>query len=111
MKNNLVRPHKTLERKDGVLALVLTEGEFSGIIFSYGKVKFDEDVKNDRLKVNFDYTIWEEVPEGLDRDAFKQELGDFLMELMMYGLMNNDIVYTGGTDENRTDNIIESDTQ
>ena len=110
MKTDMVRPHKTLER-NGVLALMLTEGEFSGIIFSYGRVSFEEDKQNDRLRVKFAYTIHEEEPENLDHEAFKNELGDFLMELMMYGVINNDIVYTGGVDENREFNPIELDSQ
>ena len=90
---------------------MLTEGEYSGIIFSYGRVSFDEDKENDRLKVKFDYTIHEEEPESLDKVAFEKELGDFLMELMMYGIIKNDIVYTGGVDENREFNPIELDSQ
>ena len=110
MKTDMVRPHKTLER-NGVLALMLTEGEFSGIIFSYGRVSFEEDKENDRLRVKFVYNIHEQEPENLDHDAFKKELGDFLMELMMYGVINNDIVYTGGVDENREVDPIELDSQ
>ena len=110
MQNDVVRPHKTLER-NGVIALMLTEGEYSGIIFSYGKVNFEEDKENDRLRVKFDYTIHEEVPENLDRAGFHKELGDFLMELLMYGIIQNDIVYTGGVDENREVDPIELDPQ
>jgi hypothetical protein len=33
------------------------------------------------------------------------------MELMMYGVINNDIVYTGGVDENREVDPIELDPQ
>jgi len=110
MKTDMVRPHKTLER-NGVIALMLTEGEFSGIIFSYGRVSFVEDKENDRLRVNFVYNIHEQEPENLDHDAFKKELGDFLMELMAYGVVNNDIVYTGGVDENREVDPIELDSQ
>jgi hypothetical protein len=110
MKTDMVRPHKTLER-NGVLALMLTEGEFSGIIFSYGRVSFDEDKENDKLKVKFDYTIHEQEPESLDKLGFEKELGDFLMELMAYGIIKNDLVYTGGVDENREVDPIELDSQ
>lgn len=94
-----LRPHKTLE-KDGVTALQLTEGEFSGIIFSYGKVSFDEDSVNDHLKVNFDYEIHDDNNLAFDKEAFEKELGDFLIELIVWGAEQNNIVYTGGTDEN-----------
>lgn len=94
-----LRPHKTLE-KDGVLALELTEGEFSGIIFSYGKVSFDEDSEQDKLKVNFQYEVHDDKNLAYDKVAFEKELGDFLMELIVWGTEQNNIVYTGGTDEN-----------
>lgn len=95
----ILRPHKTLE-KDGVLALELTEGEFSGIIFSYGKVSFDENAEQDNLKVNFQYEVHDDKGLAYDKAAFEKELGDFLMELIVWGTEQNNIVYTGGTDEN-----------
>jgi hypothetical protein len=108
--SDVVRPHKTVER-NGVLALKLSEGEFAGIIFSYGRVAFEEDKENDRLRVKFDYEIHDFQPDDLDVPAFEKELGDFLIELCMYGVLNNDLVYTGGVDAYRKDNIIESDPQ
>ena len=94
-----LRPHKTLE-KNGVAALQLTEGEFSGIIFSYGRVSFDEYYENNKLKVNFDYEIHDDNNLVFDKQEFEKELGDFLMELIVWGTEQNNIVYTGGTDEN-----------
>ena len=108
--SDFVRPHKTVER-NGVLALKLSEGQFAGIIFSYGRVAFEEDKENDRLRVKYDYEIHDFRPEDLDVSAFEKELGDFLIELCMYGVMNNDLVYTGGIDAHRENNIIESDPQ
>jgi hypothetical protein len=105
-----VRPHKTLE-KDGVVAMQLTEGEFSGIIFSYGRVSFEEKPDEDRLKVNFDYEVHNDHGREYDKVAFEKELGDFLIELVIYGADKNNLVYTGGVDENRENNIIESDSQ
>jgi hypothetical protein len=64
----IVRPHKTLE-KDGVVAMQLTEGEFSGIIFSYGRVSFDENSEEDRLKVNFDYEVHNDHGREYDKVA------------------------------------------
>lgn len=93
-----LRPHKTLER-DGVIALQLTEGEFSGIIFSYGKVSFDEKPDQDKLGVNFEYEVHDDKQLAYDKAAFEKEIGDFLMELIVWGTEQNNIVYTGGTDE------------
>lgn len=105
-----VRPHKTLER-NGQLALQLSEGEYSGIIFSFGGVSFEENKKLDHLKIKFDYTIYEGDDEDLDKAAFEKHIGDFLMELIVWGAYENKLIYKGGIDENREDNIIESDSQ
>jgi hypothetical protein len=111
MPNDIkVRPHKTLER-NGQIALQLSEGEYSGIIFSFGGVSFDENKQLDHLTIKFDYTIYEGEDETLDKAAFEKYIGDFLMELIVWGAHENNLIYKGGIDENREDNIIESDSQ
>lgn len=87
----ILRPHKVLGAvKDGkdIHALSLTEGDFSGIIFSYKDVKFTEDTKNDKLKIHFEYEV-HFVPDNkvdYNKEAFEKELGDFMVELLYYGL-------------------------
>jgi hypothetical protein len=103
-----MRPHRTLE-KDGVTALELTSGQFSGIIFSYGGVKFEENEAKDNLKVHFDYEIHEGESTLKDKAAFEKELGDFILEMIVDGIEKNNLVYKGGIDEDREDNIIELD--
>jgi hypothetical protein len=88
MKTTL-RPHKVLGQStaEGDLhALVLTEGPFSGIIFSYSNVTFTEE--DDTLKIGFEYYVHDTPYEkyGYDKSAFEKELGDFLTELLYYGL-------------------------
>ncbi|CAB4127296.1 hypothetical protein UFOVP84_116 [uncultured Caudovirales phage] len=106
-------PHRVLENKyDGMHGIQFTDGEFNGIIFSYGKVEFpetDDNDNDDAAKLSFDYDVHDNAGLEYDKDKFEQYLGDFLVQLIMYGIKNNDIVYTGGIDENRDDNIIESD--
>lgn len=87
----ILRPHRVLGAvKDGkdIHALSLTEGDFSGIIFSYNGVKFTEDVDNDKLKIHFEYEV-HYVPDSkadYSKEAFEKELGDFIVELLYYGL-------------------------
>jgi hypothetical protein len=107
---DILRPHKTLER-NGITALQLTTGPFSGIIFSYGGVSFEENKEKDHLKVHFDYEIHDGEPENFDKAAFEKELGDFIIELTIYGLQQQSLVYKGGVDENREVNPIELDSQ
>lgn len=109
MKNSIVlRPHRRLER-NGLIALELTTGPYSGIIFSYGGVKFEENKEEDRLHVKFDYTIHENEPEDLDKVAFEKEIGDFLLEIVLYQIEEKSLIYKGGLDEVGENNIIELD--
>jgi len=106
-------PHRVLESKyDGIHAIEFTDGPFKGIIFSYGKVEFPETDDNDdgTAKLSFDYDVQGGLEE-YDKEEFEQYLGDFLVQLIMYGLKNNDIAYTGGIDDNNTNNLEQSDSQ
>lgn len=105
-----MRPHRTLER-NGVIALELTESQYSGIIFSYGKVSFEENEAKDNLKVHFEYEIHEGEDKLEDKAAFEKDLGDFIIEMIADGIEKNNLVYTGGTDENREVDPIELDSQ
>lgn len=98
-----LRPHKTLERKgdSGCQALMLTEGKHAGIIFSYGKVEFKEDTENNTLGMHFEYEVHETFDIEYDKKEFEEELAEFLHELIIYGVEQNEIVYSGGVDEDR----------
>lgn len=114
MKTKL-RPHKVLGKRtdEGDLhALSLTEGPFAGIIFSYNDVSFEEDKENDKLKIAFDYDV-HSVPydkHGYDQEAFEKELGDFVVELLYYGLERNHLGFIDDN-ENRKNNLIKLDSQ
>ena len=75
----------------------LTEGPYEGIVYRYGRVQLIEE--DDQLRVRFEY----ELDDGSRLDSnFIQYIGPILTELIEEGLLKNNIVYTGGTDENRT---------
>jgi hypothetical protein len=110
MKNNIVRPHVVMENKhNGMNAIKLTESPYSGIIISYGKVAFEE--VGDSLRIKFDYEVHDTANVQYDKQELEQYLGDLLQELIIYGIHNNDLTYTGGIDENRTGDPIEPDSQ
>lgn len=73
----------------------LLEGPYEGIIYKYGRVQLVEEGETLRLK--FEY----ELADGtrLD-DQFVQYIGPILVELIEYGVINNNITYTGGVDAN-----------
>ena len=97
-------------KTDGLQAIQLTEGAFEGIIYTYGKVEFDEDEANDTVSLKFEYEIHDYAGKGLtDKAPFEQYIGKILEELIHQGIANNDITYTGGIDENRTKDSEQSD--
>jgi len=89
----------------GLQALKLTEEPFAGIIYTYGKVRFDEDEANDKLFIKFEYEILDEAGKGLsDKAPFEKYIGDILTELVHRGVAEHSLIYTGGIDENRAEN-------
>jgi hypothetical protein len=108
MSDHLVKPpYIAVEnRKTGVVALKLTEQPFEGIIISYGKVDFNE--QGDTCKLHFEYDV-HESPVDYDRAELEHYLGDLLQFLIMDQLSKNEIIYTGGIDENRNKDSEQSD--
>lgn len=101
MKTTPLRPHKVLSRTGyggDTHALMLTEGPFAGIVFSYDTVKFGEIVEDEEtvLKVSFEYTVHETPPslQEYDKATFEKHLGDFLIELTYYGLERDFLGFT-----------------
>lgn len=103
--------HQVVEQYETATeAIRLTDPPYAGIIFSYGRVEFPEDqMDNENCTLSFDYTIHDDAGVEYVKEEFEHYLGDFLVELIMYGISKNEIVYTGGIDENRDDDINESD--
>lgn len=97
-------------KQDGLQAIKLTSGAFEGIIYTYGKVSFDEDEVNDKIHIRFEYDILDYNDKGLGNKApFEQYIGDILQELIHEGIERNNLTYTGGVDENRTKDSEQSD--
>ena len=97
---------------EGLSAIKLTDPPYAGIVFSYGKVQFPEDLAEDEdCQVSFDYDVYDDAGVEYNVDEFEKYIGDFLIELIMYQLSKNDIVYTGGIDDDNTDYIEQLDPQ
>ena len=107
----ILRPHRRLEKTvkgQQVYALNFTDSEFSDIIFSYGKVEFKE--TGEELVLKFDYEV-HEFKKEYDKKKFEKELGDFLLELVADGVIKNNLIYSGGTDEDRENNYSSTDNE
>lgn len=105
------KPYTVVQSKyTGLDAIKLTEHPFDGIIYAYGKIEFEEDEENDSLHLKFDYEILEDAGKGLtDKKPFEEYIGKILEDLIHEGIEENNLVYTGGVDENRTKDSDESD--
>jgi hypothetical protein len=95
--------YTTVQNKsNGMDAIKLLDDPFSGIIFTYGRVSFEEDEANDRLVLKFEYEILEKAGKDFsDNKPFENYIGELLQELIHQGIAENSLTYTGGIDENR----------
>jgi hypothetical protein len=86
------------EDSNGNQLIKLTSSEYSGIIYTYGRVRLLEE--DDHLRVQFEYDIQENPVEEVDPVKFRNHIGDILIDLLEENLLKNNVVYTGGIDEN-----------
>lgn len=91
---------------NGSQLIKLTSNDYSGIIYTYGQVRLIEE--EDTLRVQFEYDIVEN-PVGVLDSNFKNHIGDILIDILDSQLSKNQVVYTGGIDENRTTDSEQSD--
>lgn len=105
----MMTPFEIIESPDNqtIYRVKLTGGEFKGIIYEYGKVELQEIEGSSDVKLAFVYNIIDGKVD--DIDEFQQTIGNILSHLIEDGVKNNSIVYSGGVDENREDDIIQSD--
>lgn len=102
MMNEDVIPYVLVENKEtGHQAIRLTTGPYSSIMYTYGKVEFeDPDLFDDTPpKIKFEYEIIEDYGIKYNKETFEHYIGDLLVQLLESGVENNDITYTGGIDE------------
>lgn len=115
MVKRSLREHKVLEKEIGgekVTAIQFTSDPYCDIIFSYGKVDFVPQILEngeEHLVVKFDYEIHKEPKELYIKENLERDLGDFLMLLIAQQMEDGELIYSGGTDENRESNLSESD--
>ena len=76
----------------------LLEHRFSGIKFLIGEVKLVETGDNFTLK--YIYDIIEGKVEDSDKKEFEHSIGDLLVQMIEDGVIMNNLIYSGGKDEN-----------
>lgn len=76
------------------------ESEFRNVSFKYGEVKFLEDDKKESATLAFEYDIIEgELPPADKLEAFEKLAGDYLLQMIEQQLLQRDLVFKGGTEE------------
>lgn len=85
---------------NGAHKINFTCEEFKSIIFTIGKVSFDE--KEDGMHMNFQYDVLEHANplESYNKELLDKKIGDLVIYLLEEGVKENSLVYTGGVDEN-----------
>ena len=79
-------------------AIQLEDHKYSDIRFTIGKVSFNE--ANDNFTLKYDYDIIENNSAEFDKQEFEHVVGDLLLQMLEEGVQKNDLIYTGGVDEN-----------
>ena len=77
-----------------------TNGKYAGIKIVLGSVKLEENQEQDNCTLKYNYDIIEGIVEDSDKKEFDNYIGDTLMQMLSDGVKNNDLVYSGGVDEN-----------
>jgi hypothetical protein len=95
------------EDVNGHYQVLLTDNKYKGIIYTYGRVRLLEE--DDHLRVQFEYNIHENPVGNIQESEFRNHIGDILVDMLEENLLKNNIVYTGGVNENRKEDSNESD--
>ena len=77
-----------------------THGKYAGIKIVLGAVKIEENQEQDNCTLKYNYDIIGGIVEDSDKKEFDNYIGDTLMQMMSDGVKNNDLIYSGGVDEN-----------
>jgi hypothetical protein len=93
-------------------AIKLLDPPFDGIIYTYGKVQLNADEVEERVNLSFEYEILDYASTGLtDKQPFEHYIGAILEHMIHVDIAEKEIIYTGGVDENRTEDSSESDSR
>jgi hypothetical protein len=81
-----------VEDGEQILAVEISDGEFNGTVYSYGKVEFPEP---DEPKLSFEYTVHHSDVDT-SNEKFKNKIGNILVEMIEDSLKKNETIFAGG---------------
>lgn len=87
---------------DNEFIIEFVDHTFSGIRFVLGKVQLLEQDDNCTLKYHYDIieNNTEHSIKHETKQSFETSVGDLVVQLIDEGLLNNNLIYYGGKDEN-----------
>jgi len=94
------------EKDKNSIHIKLLTGEYKDVLYKYGKVGFKEE-ENDVVYLQFDFDVISSPIKKVEKDEnFRNYIGDILTQIITGNL---EIDEEGYYDENRADDIEESD--
>jgi len=85
------KKYKLVQNKDAKwqgIGLTKEAGFYQGVVYKYGKVTPIEDKENDRLRLEFEWSILDS--NGLGNEHFKDEFFDLIGEIL-YDIMDKQL--------------------
>ena len=95
--------YKEFPFKQDRWGIEIDEGQYAGIKFLLGKVSLHEDDAKDNLTLKYNYDIIENPVEFTTQEQikdFEYFVGTLVTQMLDDGVKKNDLIYTGGVDEN-----------
>lgn len=93
----------------GKTAIKLLNNQFDGILVSLGRVSFIEE--GERLRMKFDYDVIDDNDAVYTKEELETEIGDCIVQAIDDGVVKNNLVYTGGIDDDRENDFSKSGSQ
>lgn len=78
--------YEFIDIEDDTTGVKITKGKYKGMVWTYGKVSFDE---GENLNLRFDYTVLENPNKIKKSDKLHTTMGDILVEIIKSDLDSN----------------------
>lgn len=100
------------ESTNGCYHVKFVDGEYSGMVLTFGDISFTENEDQDECVMSYHYDVIHNPLETFDEDDFKQYVGDLLIEMIQDQLEREELIYAGGVDnEDRAEYSEQSDSE
>jgi hypothetical protein len=85
---------------NGQLEMTFNSGEYAGVTWTYGGLKFaDKENEDGSMNMSFDYEITGDI-RAKNIEKFQNTIGDVLLDILEEQIKHEQVVFKGGSDEN-----------